>query len=161
MYQYRKIYEAYFARYRAKGSKQLKPATIDSRIRKIIEDMNERDRHILMLLGTYRYVDHIAKIEEKSVKKISQQIDIALNHLITPANVMDVCGTSFFKHHGKSLSTYNLSKRTLNALNKKSSIYTDGDLRKWLSYGSYQLFRLPGIGKAGIAELMPLMYILK
>lgn len=161
MYQYSKIYDAYFARYRRGIKGKLAKKTIESRIRKVVEKLDERDRHMIMLLSMYGTHRRVSLVEDKPIKKVIQQCDTALNHLITPTNVELVTGRNMFKHEGLSLGAYNLSTRTLNALRKKSHIETDGDLKQWLKYGSYQLFRLPGIGKGGLSELIPLMYKLK
>lgn len=161
MYQYRRIYETYYARYRRGIKGKLSDKTIESRIRSVIEGLNERDRHMILLLASYGTVSRVALVEEKDIKKVTQQCEVALNHLITPANVEKVTGRKLFKHEGVSLGAYNLSNRTLNALKRKSNILTDGDLKQWLKHGSYQLFRLPGIGKGGLSELIPLMYKLK
>lgn len=161
MYQYKNIYNFYFIEYRRGMRGALSEKTIEKRIRTVMEKLNERDRHILMLVAIYNSNSLIAKVEEIDVKTVGRRVDIAVSHLVTPANVEYVTGRKLFAHTGKSLSLFPLSTRTLNALRKKSDITTIDDLKKWLSYGYRQIYRLPGVGKWGILEILSLAYTLK
>ena len=161
MYQYNIIYEVCFKKYRKGMRGALSYKTINNRVRKVLEDLGERDRHLLILLATYRSVSRIARMEDMSVKKLNSKLNIALNHLVTPANVTYITGNKMFKHTGKPLTSYNFSTRTLNALRKKSNITTDDDLKAWLKYGDSNLFRLPGCGIVAIRQIIDIMYKLR
>lgn len=158
MHQYNIIYDKYFKKYRRGMKGTLSYKTIQNRVRNVLESLGERDRHLLVLLATYNSSKSIAKIEDMDVKKIDNKINIAINHLITPANVTYITGKKMFKHTGTMLSTMNFDTRTLNALKKKSNIITDDDLKAWLKYGEYQLFRLPGCGKTAIVQIVNRLY---
>jgi len=54
MYQYNIIYEVYFKKYRKGMRGALSYKTINNRVRKVLEDLGERDRHLLVLLATYK-----------------------------------------------------------------------------------------------------------
>ena len=161
MYQYNIIYEVCFKKYRKGMRGTLSYKKINNRVRKVLEDLGERDRHLLVLLATYGSVSRIARMEDMSVKKLNSKLKIALNHLVTPANVTYITGNKMFKHTGKPLTSYNFSTRTLNALRNKSNITTDDDLKAWLKYGDLNLFRLPGCGIAAIRQIIDVMYKLR
>lgn len=161
MSQYTKIYTQYFMRYRRGIKGELSSKTIDKRVSEVMESLAERDRHMIMLAAIYGSNRRIARAENMEIAVVSSRMSVALNHLITPANVETVTGRKLFTHTGRELKAFALSSRTLNALRRKSDITTIDDLKKWLKHGPYQMFRLPGIGKAGLAELIPLVYTLK
>lgn len=161
MQQYNLLYEKYFKKYRKGMRGELSQKTIQNRIRKTLERLGERDRHLLVLLATYNSVSKIAWMEDMSVKKLKSKLDIAINHLLTPANVTYISGNKMFKHTGNPLTSNQFDTRTLNALRKKSNITTDDDLKAWLSYGEYNIFRLPGCGKATVNQIVNAMYKLR
>lgn len=158
MQQYNIIYDKYFKKYRRGMKGALAYKTIQNRVKAVLEKLGERDRHLLVLLATYNSVSRIARIEDMDIKKLESKLLIAVNHLITPANVTYITGKKMFKHTGKNLSSLNFDTRTLNALKKKSNITTDEDLKAWLKYGDYHLFRLPGCGKAAVVQIVNRMY---
>jgi hypothetical protein len=121
--------------------------------------MSERDRHFLTQYSTYHRADVVARVEEYNGSKITTKkaqsvISIALNHLMTPNNVATITGVSMFVHSGKYLTNSpHFSTRTLKAL-KKQNILTTSDLETWVGLGAPFLFRIPGVGKAGVIEIL-------
>lgn len=148
---YKKVFEP-IRRQLNKGS--IKLSTACNRLTKITDNMLEQDRHYLALYNTYPRISTIALVEEISVKRASNKLSLALNHLTTPNNVAYVIGGKVFKHEGKELVLTNLfTTRTLRAL-KKSNITTEGDLALWCSLGARFLFCIPGVGKIGVIEIL-------
>lgn len=158
MQKYIRIYEMYFKRYRVKMRGDLSPKTIQNRVRKVLDKLSERDRHLLIMAATYSSTRNIAKLEDTNLKRLDRRIAVAVNHLITPENVEYVTGKKLFKHKGALLYTLDFDTRTINALKKKSNITTDEDLKAWLRYNDYQLFRLPGCGKVAIVQIVNRLY---
>ena len=151
---YNRLYGEYFERLRKKYTRiKIGDKTISKRVKKVMEKMSERDRHILFLYGLFGRVSHVAKEDSISIKQADSRINTAVKHLMCPNNVVEITGVKLFGHTGKSLSQYGLTTKTIKAL-KRSNIETDNDLIVWYNLGPEFLFRIPGIGQLGIVECL-------
>lgn len=155
MLRYTYIYKLYFSKVREKYNKrELKETTIHKRMSKIIDSMSIQDRYYIQLLDTYHMSTKVAAMADVTTRKASSNIEIALNKLISPKNVVYVTGLDLFTHTGDRVSTANiLTTRTINAL-KKSGIETLNDLRSWLKIDILNIYHIPGVGKAGQAQIL-------
>ena len=155
MISYKFLYDNYFSPVRKQyTNRKLSDKTVRSRLDKLIGTMSIQDRHYLELYDMYHSAHRVAVMTETTQKKAAQRINLAINHLITPANIEYVIMVDLFEHEGEKLSIFdNLSTRTLNAL-KKQDILTDCDLSKWLSFNLTYLYNIPGIGKWGQLEIL-------
>ena len=155
MISYKFLYDNYFSPVRKQyTNRKLSDKTVRSRLDKLIGTMSIQDRHYLDLYDMYHSAHRVAVMTETTQKKAAQRINLAINHLITPANIEYVIMVDLFEHEGEKLSIFdNLSTRTLNAL-KKQDILTDCDLSKWLSFNLTYLYNIPGIGKWGQLEIL-------
>lgn len=154
-----RLYERYFEGIRKRYTKKpLMEKTIIKRMNKVVKCLPEIDRHYLFLYGTYHDLHRVAIMNDVDYAIAKRRVYIALCHLITPRNVQEITGCTLFKHSGKSLKTYSsvLSGRTINAL-KRQDIETIDDLRAWLSQGIIFLYRVPGVGKWGVLEILTLL----
>lgn len=154
-----RLYERYFEGIRKRYTKKpLMETTIIKRMKKVIKSLPEIDQHYLYLYGTYGDLHHVATMNDVAYTVATRRVHIALCHLITPRNVQEITGCTLFKHSGKSLKMYStvLSGRTINAL-KRQDIETIDDLRAWLSQGIIFLYRVPGVGKWGVLEILTLL----
>ena len=160
MKNYTKIYKDYFKTFRKNMKGDLSESTYSKRIDKILNELAEEDRHILIYYNLGMNVDQISKSIEIDSKRTRKKLNNALKHLITPNNVVYVTGNKMFQHKGKSLTLYDMSTRYINALSR-SGIDTDNDLITWLSFHPYQILRIPGIGVGGLTEILSVVYELK
>lgn len=149
------IYNRFFRDIRALFTKRVISITqAEKRVNKVIENMSESDEHILELLSLYNTSARIAEAEGFTTKQAARKTQAAIRRLVTPINVESVTGLTLFKHNGVQLSKFKyFSKRTLNALNRQN-IWTVEDLTLWLSLGGKYLFRIPGVGQAGVIEIL-------
>lgn len=151
---YNRLYKDYFERLRKKYTRiKIGDKTIGKRVKKVMDRMSERDRHILFLYGLFGRVSHIAKEDCITIKQADSRVNTAVKHLMCPNNVVEITGVKLFGHTGKSLSQYELTTKTIKAL-KKSNIETDDDLIVWYNLGPEFLFRIPGIGQLGVVECL-------
>lgn len=154
-----KLYKRYFRPIRLRYTKkELKAETIEKRMQQVIDRLPEIDRHYLYLSGMYTDAYRIAIMNDVTHTIAVRRTNIALCHLITPKNVQEIIGCTLFKHEGENLEMYFtiLSRRTINAL-KRQEIETVDDLRAWLSHGIIFLYRVPGVGKWGVLEILTLL----
>lgn len=152
------LYDIYFKRIRSKYTKRaLSEKTIVKRMHDLLESMNEVDRHYLSLLGMYQSTYRVASMAEVSYKKAAHRISVAVEHMMTPRNVVKVIGINIFDNKGESLgASLQLSTRTIRALSR-SGIKTYLDLWKWIDIGLVNIYRVPGVGKWGVIEILHLM----
>lgn len=154
------LYDKYISKFYKRLGITLTKEEIAAAMEEVMDSLSEQDKHILVQYGIYKYVDKVAKMEERTVKWTSRKLDLALDHLLTPANICLGNPDRMFKHAGTSLTMSGLPMRTINAL-CKMNITTFGDLKFWLSFGPYQLYRIPGVGKAGLVWIVAEMYKLE
>lgn len=159
MKKWNNIYDKYFYSIRRKYTNSaLKPATVDRRLGKVIDNLPEIDQHYLYMLQSFGRVSRIAIMNDVTLRIATRRTNIAISHLVTPKNVKEVIGCNIFKHDGLALGCYGniLSTRTINAM-KRQGIKTVEDLREWLSFGVIYLYRIPGVGKYGVIEILQLL----